>query len=81
MDTADSMTTSNYIAENGIAARESSAPLFGEKHKEHLLSFSETSHKRRRILTFAAFAVIYFTMSASYSVIAPFFPNEVQIIH
>ena len=71
------MEDNNYLSINNPAISETT-PLFGEEHKEHLLSSTEKSEKTRKRLTFAAFALMYFTMSASYSVIAPFFPNEVS---
>ena len=80
----DSVLCSIDSESDGDAAYETTA-LFGEDHKQHLLSQSTTTtptqrdhEKLRKRLTFAAFAVTYFTMTASYSVIAPFYPTEVK---
>ena len=55
----------------------SSSPLFGEAHREHLLSLytKKPSNARRRFVV-AVFGVVYFCIGASSYVLAPFFPLD-----
>ena len=59
----------------------SSSPLFGDAHREHLLSLytKNSSHARRRFVV-AVFGVVYFCIGASSLVLAPFFPIDVSRI-
>lgn len=52
------------------------SPLLNE-HPERQLS--SNSEKRRKKFILVTFAIIYVTVSASYSVIAPFYPTEVSL--
>jgi hypothetical protein len=42
---------------------------------------SVASEKTRKTLILVTFAIIYITVSASYSVIAPFYPTEVSMVY
>ena len=53
-----------------------STPLLNEAPQRQ---FSVASEKTRSKMILVTFALIYITMSASYSVIAPFYPTEVSI--
>ena len=68
-------TDSGYGKANTVEAASESTPLLNSSPDRQL---SVTSEKTRKRLIFITFAIIYVTMSASYSVIAPFFPTEVS---
>ncbi len=58
-----------------------SSSLFGDAHREHLLSlYTNKSRDARRRFIVAIFAVVYFCVGASTSVLAPFFPWKVSRI-
>ena len=73
IDMANQMVDSG-IVENSSAVAETT-PLLKQAPDRQ---FSVTSEKTKKKLTLATFAIIYLTMSASYSVIAPFYPTEVS---
>ena len=66
-----------YCKTNSVEAASESSPLLSGSPERQL---SVTSEKTRKRLIFITFAIIYITMSASYSLIAPFFPTEVSKI-
>ena len=72
MEDADS----GYAKTNSVEAASESTPLLNASPERQ---FSVTSENTRKRLIFITFAIIYVTMSASYSVIAPFFPTEVSL--
>jgi hypothetical protein len=69
------MADSGYGETNSANTAAESTPLLNKSpERQH----SVTSEKTRKKFIMITFAIIYITMSASYSVIAPFFPTEVS---
>ena len=70
------MGDNNYIKGRVESEDAEGTPLLkGGPHRQ----FSVTSEKTRSKMILVTFAIIYVTMSASYSVIAPFYPTEVSM--
>ena len=69
------MEDNNYIKGRVEPEDAEGTPLLEEvRHRP----FSVTSEKTRSKMILVTFAIIYVTMAASYSVIAPFYPTEVS---
>ena len=71
------MEDNNYIKGRVEPEDAEGTPLLEEAPVPHR-PFSVTSEKTRSKMILVTFAIIYVTMAASYSVIAPFYPNEVS---
>ena len=70
------MGDNNYVKGRVESEDAEGTPLLKEAPRRQ---FSVTSEKTRTKLILVTFAIIYVTMAASYSVIAPFYPTEVSM--